>query len=479
MTTQPGTGLAHVTVTAPLRRIDLALPEQVPVAELLPGLLRHAGESLADDGQRHGGWALRRADGERLELGRPLATQGVRHGDVLHLVPFQADWPEPEFDDIADAVAGGARRQAPPWDGRTTRTASLTVVGVIAAAGLYPVLAGAANPVLAGASALAVSVALILAGIALSRAMSDARAGAVLAAYGLPYAAVGSGLLVLGAAATGGTVPAGATVATGTAVTAGETVAAGLLVASATLLLASVLSFLGTAAGGRVFAAATVIAGCGVAGGALGLWRSPAEAAAIVTGALAVLVVGFPVAAMRLGKVPIPIVPREPGELAGEPAPDRGRVFAAVARADELLAGALVGAGVVHVACGLLLVDAGGVAAPLLCAIVAVANLLRARIFITVRHRLPLLGAGVAALAVLAVGLLGAADPTVAVLAGLGAAVTVGALVLAAGLAYSRRPPSPYLGRAAEILDVIVVIAVVPVAAAVLDLYAVVRGLAG
>ena len=42
-------GLARVTISAPQRRVDVALPEQVPLAELLPEVLRHAGEGLADD----------------------------------------------------------------------------------------------------------------------------------------------------------------------------------------------------------------------------------------------------------------------------------------------------------------------------------------------------------------------------------------------------------------------------------------------
>ena len=59
------TGLARVTISAPQRRVDVALPEQVPLAELLPEVLRHAGDGLADDGERHGGWVLRRTDGAR------------------------------------------------------------------------------------------------------------------------------------------------------------------------------------------------------------------------------------------------------------------------------------------------------------------------------------------------------------------------------------------------------------------------------
>ncbi|MFD0787013.1 EsaB/YukD family protein, partial [Micromonospora azadirachtae] len=60
------TGLARVTISAPRRRLDVALPEQVPLAELLPEMLRHAGVGLADDGERHEGWVLRRTDGVAL-----------------------------------------------------------------------------------------------------------------------------------------------------------------------------------------------------------------------------------------------------------------------------------------------------------------------------------------------------------------------------------------------------------------------------
>src|SRR5256885_17224858 len=57
------TGLARVTVHTPQRRLDVALPEHTPLAELLPDLLRHAGEGLPDAGQAHGGGGLRRGRG--------------------------------------------------------------------------------------------------------------------------------------------------------------------------------------------------------------------------------------------------------------------------------------------------------------------------------------------------------------------------------------------------------------------------------
>src|SRR5436309_2908128 len=77
-----GLGLARVTIAGPKRRIDVALPDNALVGELLPHLLRHAGEELANDGEAHGGWRLRRSTGAPLEANRSLAVQGVRDGEV-------------------------------------------------------------------------------------------------------------------------------------------------------------------------------------------------------------------------------------------------------------------------------------------------------------------------------------------------------------------------------------------------------------
>ncbi|MCG5438075.1 EsaB/YukD family protein, partial [Micromonospora foliorum] len=119
------TGLARVTISAPQRRVDVALPEQVPLAELLPDVLRHAGVGLADDGEQHGGWVLRRTDGALLVTAQALLPQGVRDGEVLHLVPARAHWPELEYDDVIEAIAEGARRRGGAWSPTATRVAGL------------------------------------------------------------------------------------------------------------------------------------------------------------------------------------------------------------------------------------------------------------------------------------------------------------------------------------------------------------------
>src|SRR3954464_6772299 len=103
--------LARVPISAPQRRVDVALPEHVPLAELLPEVLRHAGEGLADDGEKHGGWVLRRTDGVGLGAAQGLFPQGVRDGEVLHLVPAHDEWPDLESADVVEAIAEGARRR--------------------------------------------------------------------------------------------------------------------------------------------------------------------------------------------------------------------------------------------------------------------------------------------------------------------------------------------------------------------------------
>ncbi|MEU4666318.1 EsaB/YukD family protein, partial [Micromonospora chalcea] len=134
-------GLARVTISAPRRRVDVALPEQVPLAELLPEVLRHAGEGLADDGERHGGWVLRRTDGGVLATAQALLPQGVRDGEVLHLVPARAEWPELEYDDVVEAIVDGARRRGAAWSARATRAAALGGAAVPLAVGLVAVVA--------------------------------------------------------------------------------------------------------------------------------------------------------------------------------------------------------------------------------------------------------------------------------------------------------------------------------------------------
>jgi hypothetical protein len=240
-----------------------------------------------------------------------------------------------------------------------------------------------------------------------------------------------------------------------------------LLVGSVGVLLVGVLGGVGVGRGLRVFAGTATTGCCGLLGGLLGYRLTPAGAAAIVLAALVAGVAAVPLLAIRFGNLPMPAVTPTP---AARPAP--AQVFAAVARTDEILTGMLAGLGAAAVGCSIVLGATGGVAGRVLVAVAAGSLLLRARLFVAVRQRLPLLIAGAAGAAALLVRL----PPG---LAGTAVLAVLALLIIAAGTRYQQRAPGPYLGRAADVLDALCVVSAIPAACAVLGLYARIRGLAG
>ena len=464
-----GTGLARLTISAPQRRIDVALPEYVPVIELLPEVLRHAGEGLADDGERHGGWLLRRTDGAVLTGAQGLFPQGVRDGEILHLVPAHDDWPELDYDDVVEAIAEGARRRGSVWTARSTRNASLLAALALLALGLVAVVSHGPQWSGAAYAGLGVGLLLAVAGVTAARAYGDERAGVALGAAGMPYAFAGGALLV----STGDRV----------GVFAALPWLGGpeLLSGSVTLMAVAVLGALGVASALRIFTAGIVVGLLGAGVALVSMVSTPAGAAAAL---ISVLVCGIgllPLLALRFGRMPTPPVSLPTGsESAGRRTgqgidaarelPDRATVFEAVARTEEILAGMLIGHALLAIGSFLVLSTSGSLSARILMGVSATALLLRARLFVTVRQRVPLICGGVAGVVAFGADLLGGASAPM--LLGLTAAGVLTAIAtVVAGATYAERPPSPYLGRAADLLDAAVVISVIPVACAVVGLY--------
>lgn len=440
----------------------MALPENVAVAEILPVLLRHAGEGLADDGLAHGGWVLRRPNGEPLDVTRTLGAQGLRDGEVLHLAPRRDEWPEMDYDDVIDAIARGSRRYSRSWTRDATRRSGLSV----AAGALLLVLAvlGGVGPdrVLSGIVALALAPLLVLTGVVFSRVASDTVTGAALGAIAMPYALFG-GVEVLNDEA--GLLDVGPQQ---------------ILLGAAALLLVSLIGYLGVADRTQLFVAGMYVGLMLALSGCLGLLDQDRDDVCAVLVALSVaLVPAFPLLSIRIGKLPVPALPTSPEDLLEDaPMPSRSRVYASVVRSDELLTGMLLGAGLISAVAQTLLLLSGRTSCIVLVVLAAMATLLRARLFPTVRQRVPLLGAGIAGLSalVLVTTVVSGTLRLAALVPGL---LVVAALVVGASLVYSRRAPSPYLGRIADILDVLLVAAVIPVTCGVLGLYALLRGLGG
>ncbi|MBB4956407.1 type VII secretion integral membrane protein EccD [Micromonospora polyrhachis] len=457
------TGLVRVTVATAHRRIDMALPEHAAVAEILPGLLARAGEGLADDGVANGGWLLRRADGMAFDLDRTLASHRVRDGEILHLAQRRIDWPELEYDDLVDAIATGSGRIGHAWGPRHTRHAGL-------AAGAFALLLGLVAVLRAGPPwtppalwALAVSALLLVAAVVVARAVGDAGVGTVLAAIALPFAFTGGGLLLADDKPL-------------TGLSAGH-----LLVAGAMLLLVALVGQIGVTTAPAVFAGAATVGLLGVVGGWLATLDEVEsyEAAAVVGGGLLALSTTFAPLALRLGRVPMPVLPRSAADLVrDDPQPRLELVHAAVARAEGLLTGMLVGSCVAVLCCQVVLIRSDSVAAVVLVGVLAAGFLLRARLYPILRHRAPLLATGIFGVGCLFAGPV-MADRG-ALLASTGPLLlALGAGVIVAGVGYSTRTPNLYLGRFAEYAEMLIMAAIVPVACSVLGLYGYVRGLGG
>ena len=466
-------GLSRVTVHTPYRRLDVALPDRTPVAELLPELLRHAGAPPAEE---PGGWLLRRTGGEPLSAARGLGDQQVPDGTVLHLVPERLRWTEPAHDDPAGQIAAAARLRSGAWDQRMRRMTALAAGALLLAGGLAVVVL---RPSAAGPAVPAVVAAVLVAaaGYAMRRG-AHPPTGPVLGGFALLYASAAGALA-------GGDllVPAGA---------------AGLLLASSAGIVlhrgAGVPAADRDRVGGYVAGATVALLG-GAAGMAAGTWDATG-AAALLACVLVCGVAALPAAALRLAGLPAP--PAGSGTTA---APEVVRL--AVARADHLLTGLLSGWSVLAVGVAGVLVTAGGPAGRLLAALTATALLLRSRVFVMVRQRLALLAGGVAGWMVVAGWLLTVTpDPALPAVV---VAAAAGALAVAAGGATAAAPgtdvtvagqaggatatgpagdgtvvgpaagapgwPAPVRERLAVVVDTLAVVGVVPLAAAVLGLY--------
>lgn len=102
--------LIRLTITHNDRRLDIGVPTHTPLAEHLPGFVRHLG--ALDPSLVYGGYQLTTAEGTVLSAERTLAEQDVRDGDLLALVAGALQ-PEPHlYDDVVEAVGDAVDRKS-------------------------------------------------------------------------------------------------------------------------------------------------------------------------------------------------------------------------------------------------------------------------------------------------------------------------------------------------------------------------------
>jgi type VII secretion integral membrane protein EccD len=478
-----GLGFCRVTIVAPDSRIDVALPDDVPVADLCPEILRLSQQS--PEAGAPVGYHLVRTDGTVLDSARSFAAQRILDGELLTLRPFAESLPPAVVDDVAEAVASAVTTQHKLWSGDLTRAAGLVGGGVLPA--LLAFVAWTADPRhdmhgLAGILAAVTGILLVVLSAVRARVYDDRGSAVALGLGALPNIGVaGSGLLPL---------------------SGGEGIGRlQFLLACAAVLVAALILTLCSPQGDGPFVAfvfASAVALVVVFVATLTHWSATEMAgvcAPVAVGALAFL----PGMSMRFARLPIGFenpsgnAPRSGygTESAGQESVDTERIGAQARRGHELLVGLVGGCALLAVGGSAVLGFSDDVWAQLLALATGVAMLMRAGLFRYTAQVAPVLAAGLAALVLLGLGL--ALNPpqdvmraaltgdrtdldirTIWLIAAIAAATAV---VTALGLILPRGGLTPFWGRFLEICEGFVLLTLIPLTLAVFDVYATARAM--
>ncbi|MFI7130784.1 type VII secretion integral membrane protein EccD [Nonomuraea sp. NPDC050153] len=454
--------VCQVTIVGPSRKADLTLPADIPLPHVLPGLLRLLGE-VGGEATSSPGWVLQRLGGEPLDLEQSLGTLGVLDAEILYLRPHESMLPPAVFDDVADVVATGVRQGPGKWTVAHTRTAgaaSATALLVLGAAGLA--LAGL-PPSISTIVFAVFALLLITTGTVLSRALGASMSGALIGYAALPYGFL-AGLFALARSGS----PA-------------ELGAPHLLAALACTALTAAVAGAAIAYGISGFLGTAIAASCGANGAAVVMVTeaSPAGVAAVAIAVLLALSPLVPSIAFRLARVPLPVMPTTADELRA----DNQRLDAAMVQERTAIAQRNATALVIAVALSALVAQAllvlhDELTAYIMSVTLSVTLIMRARVFSGRGQRIWLVGSGVAGLAVAACALSAKGGVMGALAVALGL-LWASLLAVGIGTRMATGKPSPFWGRAMDILEVILVVELFPLAADVLEIYSWVRGLSG
>ncbi|MFI7291369.1 type VII secretion integral membrane protein EccD [Streptomyces anulatus] len=458
--------LCRLTVRAPAKSIDLAVPADVPVADLLPAVLGYAGDNLEEAGIDHGGWVLQRLGGEPLDEELTLDSYGLRDGDTLYLRPRAEALPEVHLDDLVDGIATTMRDHPFGWTPKVSRWVLLGIVVAV-------LIGGALVIAWPGGSSLSRSVfgtaagLLLLAGAgAASRAVGDAGAGAALGFMVGPYLAL-AGWLLPGGELSGPH--------------AYETLGARLLAASAAMAGGSVLALAVVAAFAALFLSVAVVSLFAALAAVLLLTTdlAPVHAAGILA-VLAVILGAFvPSLAFRMSGMRMPPLPTNAQQLQEGIEPHAASAVSARAVLADGWMTSLYGAvGLVGAACVVVLARERELAEIIMTVALCLLLVLHARGLGNIWQRMSLVVPGVLGLLLLVLVAAPAAAPGNRLVTAAGLLAAAAAVAIAAWTVPGRRLV-PYWGRAGEVLHSALAIAVLPLALWVLGVYGALRSING
>ena len=465
MTVTAPAEMCRLVVCGPDRQLDIAVPPQVVVADLLPVLLQQLGDGLADAGLGHGGWVLQRLGGAALDEDATVGSAGLTDGTVLHLRPRADQIPPVHFDDLADGLATGVLHRPGAWRPEMTRWAAAGGLAVALGTGVLALAAtGPALPraIVAGVLALLLTGS----GAIFTRSFGDRLFGLVTAAGGLAYGAL-AGLVA----------PDSANGSTPLHFDAPQLFTAAVIVAVLGLGGGFLVGRAGPATAAVVTAAAIAALGAGLTAFA-GL--DARDSAAIVAVFATIATVIVPVTAFRLARIRLNPLPAKPEELQEDIDPEPSEpLMRQAAVADRFMTGLHTGLAVAATAGLLVLAPGGGWAEYTLTGLVALVRLLAARPMTSGRHRLAVTLPAIAGLVAAAVNAL-ADTPAVVRLPVAGGAV---ALLVVLFYVVARQLPerrlTPVWGRIGDITQLLGTVATLPILAAVTDLYSFARAIGG
>ncbi|HEX5405643.1 MAG TPA: type VII secretion integral membrane protein EccD [Pseudonocardiaceae bacterium] len=460
-TTQPApTGVAptcRVTVVTPFARVDVALPVRATLAELVPQLIRLAGAE-GQASSENPGWVLSRLGGAAFPAGLTVTAAGIRDGDVLYLNPRERQVAPLVFDDVIDAIASAAESRAGAWGPKVAYRIAVGATAVLLVGTTLLLLHSLSGTVLAPVGCATLAVSMLLAGGALGRAYGDAEAGVAAAAAGVPAALL-----------------AGMTALPPHVFAFG---AGPLAVGLAAVTLYGVLVVVAVAHRVAWFITVTVAAAFGAIGAAVVLLSgsTAAEVAAVLPVVATALGAVAPMISLRLARLPLPTVPSDMDSFRAEEKPTMDESVLGQTSIAEGMLTALLGAfGLVVIGSVLVLTRGDSVWQVALVAVLALAWLLRSRSYAGAAQRLVLVGTGLATLALLGAWLAGHGTQfsqfvACAVLAAAG----VISLLYANRVRKGRR--SPHWSRLLDVVEFLSLLALIPIAGVVVNVYAAVRG---
>ncbi|HMH93596.1 MAG TPA: type VII secretion integral membrane protein EccD [Streptosporangiaceae bacterium] len=445
--------LCRLTVCGPARLVELAVPVHVPLIDLLPALVGHLGDGLADAGLEHGGWVLQRLGDPPLREELSISALGLHDGDVVHLRPRADQLPSADFDDLIDGIAVGISGRADRWRPAMSRRLLIGLLAVPLAVGLV-VVAGHLGPLSDLCAAAMTAVLLAMTAVA-SRAFAEPVAAAILGGAAIAYAAAAGAEFPL---LHGG--PGGHVLLTWSALRPGL-LAGGVAMAGASIAVTMLI-------GGRhpALVGTTVSTVLLAIGGAIATFggTSPAAAAGVLVAVTVPLGGWIPVLAFRLARLRLDPTPVTSDELQEDLDPIPGQHILERTRWADRYMSALHGGVAVVASPGLIVLAlAGGWPAHVVAIDAIVLLLLQARSLVSARHRLATMIPAICGATVLVTvaGLRADDRHWLALLAGI---VLTSWLILIAVRSLPGHKLLPHWGRAGDILQSLAAVGLIPAA---------------